>query len=106
MLNAKGAYNSVMSRLNAASLPRLQPRSMPDLCVMLLLVISAAAVRAGAAEPIHGWGLVDWGMTEAQVESLYGDGVEKLPVARNRRTDVVESLHLKNPVVINGVPLA
>jgi hypothetical protein len=74
--------------------------------LMLALALSAAALDAGAAESIHGWGLVDWGMTEAQVESAYGDAVEKLPLARNRRTEIIEPLHLKNPVVINGVALA
>jgi hypothetical protein len=76
------------------------------LSVLLTSIMSAAAFDAGAAVPIHGWGLVDWGMTEAQVQSAYGDGVEKLPLRRNGRTEIVESLHLKNPVVINGVALA
>jgi hypothetical protein len=95
-----------MNRSDAISFPRLRPASMPGLSLLVTSVLSAAALYAGAAEPIHGWGLVDWGMTEAQVESAYGDGVEKLPLRRNGRTEIVESLHLKNPVVINGVTLA
>jgi hypothetical protein len=63
------------------------------------------SVTAGAAESFHGWGLVDWGMTEAQVLSVYGDGVEKLPPTRTLRNDIVESLRLKRPSVINGVAL-
>ena len=70
-----------------------------------LLLVTAAAFAAGAAESVHGWGLVDWGMTEAQVQSAYGDNMEKLPVPRVRRSDIVELLRLKNPLVINGIAL-
>jgi hypothetical protein len=69
-----------------------------------LLLVTAAAFAAAAAESVHGWGLVDWGMTEAQVQSAYGD-MEKLPVSRVRRSDIVELLRLKNPLVINGIAL-
>jgi len=95
-----------MKSFDAASLPRLRCASSARSNLTLILVLCAAAVEADAAQPAHGWGLADWGMTEAQVESVYGDGVEKLPPAWNRRADVVESLHLKNPVVINGIALA
>ena len=71
-----------------------------------LTLLLAMSVTAGAAESVHGWGLVDWGMTEAQVLSAYGDGVEKLPPTRTRRNDIVESLHLKSPSVINGIALS
>jgi hypothetical protein len=70
-----------------------------------LILLSAMAAAAGAAESVHGWGLVDWGMTEAQVQSAYGDNVEKPPVTRNRRTEIVETLHLKNPLMINGIAM-
>jgi hypothetical protein len=90
----------------SAPLPRYRSTYVTGLNLTLMLTLTAAAFSAGAAEPTHGWGLVDWGMTEAQVESAYGDAVEKLPLARNRRTEIVEPLHLKNPVVVNGVALA
>jgi hypothetical protein len=80
----------------------LRSAANPRPTLMLLLAVS---VTPGAAESVHGWGLVDWGMTEAQVQAAYGDGVEKLPPVRNRRTEVVELLHLKNPLIINGVSL-
>jgi hypothetical protein len=72
---------------------------------MLVLGWFTTARAAGPSAVIHGWGPADWGMTEAQVESAYGDGIEKLPLGRSLRTEIVESLHLKNPVVINGVAL-
>ena len=78
---------------------------MHNLKLMLMLILSAAALEAVAAEPLHGWGLVDWGMTEAQVESAYGDSVEKLPAKRRPRADIVESLHLKNTLAINGIAM-
>jgi hypothetical protein len=90
----------------AAALPRHRSTYVVELNLILVLAWSAAALGAGAAEVIHGWGLVDWGMTEAQVESAYGEGVEKLHFARSRRTEIVESLHFKNPIVINGVSMA
>jgi hypothetical protein len=90
----------------AAAVPRHRSTYVPRLNLMLTLGLSAAALDAAAAEPIHGWGLVDWGMAVAQVQSAYGDAAEKLPFTRNRRTEIVESLHLKSPVVINGVALA
>jgi hypothetical protein len=92
----------LMNRLIAAS-PRTRSTYVFTLNILLALVFCAAA---GAAEPIHGWGLVDWGMSEAQVEAAYGDGVEKLPPARSQRTQIVESLRLRNPVVLNGISLA
>jgi hypothetical protein len=95
----------MMNRFAVAS-PRRRFTYAPGLNLMLMLALCAATLDSAAAEPIHGWGLVDWGMTEAQVESAYGDAVEKLPLRRNGRTEIVESLHLKNPVVINGVTLA
>jgi hypothetical protein len=95
-----------MNRFAAASLHRYPYPYVLGLSLSLTLAIGAAAPDAGAAEPMHGWGLVDWGMTEAQVESTYGQDVEKRPIARNRRSEIVESLRLKNPVVINGVALA
>jgi hypothetical protein len=95
----------MMNRFAAASL-RHRSTYVSGLTFTLMLALSAAAPDAGAAEPIHGWGLVDWGMTEAQVQSVYGDAVEKPPLARSRHTEIVESLHLKKPVVINGVSLA
>jgi len=78
---------------------------MHNLKLVLMLILSAAALEAGAAEPAHGWGLVDWGMTEAQVESAYGDSVEKLPATRKPRADIVESMHLKNTLAINGIAM-
>jgi hypothetical protein len=73
--------------------------------LMLISGLSAATLAAGAAESSHGWGPADWGMTEAQVQSAYGDGVETLQLGHGRRTEIVESLRLKNPFVINGVAL-
>jgi hypothetical protein len=93
------------NRIDAAS-PRQMITYVFTLNILLTLAFCAAALDAGAAEPIHGWGLADWGMTEAQVESAYGDAVEKLPLGRSRRTEIVEPLHLKKPVLINGVALA
>jgi hypothetical protein len=95
-----------MNRCAAASPRRRYPYVAAGSSLLLTLVLGAAAPDAGAAEPLHGWGRVDWGMTEAQVESTYGEAVEKRPIARNRRTEIVESLRLKNPVVINGIALA
>jgi hypothetical protein len=81
----------------------LRSAANPLPALMLLVALSAAAA---ATESVHGWGLVDWGMTEAQVQSAYGDGVEELALARNnRRTELVETLHLKNPQIINGIAL-
>ena len=91
-----------MNRHRAPSFTPL--RSASNLGSQLLLLVAVAAA-AGAAESVHGWGLVDWGMTEAQVQSAYGDGVEELPLARNRRTELVETLHLKTPQLINGIAL-
>jgi hypothetical protein len=95
-----------MNRFAAASPRSRYPYVAAASSLLLTLALSAAALDAGAAEPLHGWGRVAWGMTEAQVESTYGEDVEKRPTARNRRTEIVESLRLKNPVVINGVALA
>jgi len=78
---------------------------MHNLMLVLMLILSAAALEAGAAEPAHGWGLVDWGMTEAQVKSAYGDSVEKLPAIRKPRADIVESMRLKNTLAINGIAM-
>lgn len=94
-----------MYRLTAAS-PRRRSTYVSRFNLTLMMALSATTLDAPAAELIHGWGLVDWGMTEAQVESAYGDAVEKLPPARNRYSEIVELLHLKKPVVINGVSLA
>jgi hypothetical protein len=84
--------------------PLLTLRSNYGFKLLLLFAVATSAV--GAAESVHGWGLVDWGMTEAQVQAAYGDGVEELPPVRNGRTELVEALRLKNPLVINGVSLA
>ena len=93
-----------MNRFAAAS-PRHRDTYVAGSSILLTLALGAAALDAGAAEARHGWGRVDWGMTEAQVESTYGEDVEKRHIARNRHTEIVESLRLKNPIAINGVAL-
>jgi hypothetical protein len=93
-----------MSRF-AIDSPRRPSTYAFALSVLLTSIMSASAFEAVAAEPIHGWGLIDWGMTEAQVESAYADGVERLPLRRNGRAGIVESLHLKKPLLIEGVAL-
>jgi hypothetical protein len=94
-----------MNRVAAASLRYRYPY-VAGSSLLLTLALCAAVLNALATEPTHGWGRVDWGMTEAQVESTYGEAVEKRPLSRNRRAEIFESLRLKNPVVINGVALA
>ena len=91
-----------MNRHHAPSLRRLRSACNRGSLLFLLFAITAVGV---AAESVHGWGLVDWGMTEAQVQSAYGESVEELPPVRNRRGELVESLRLKSPLIINGVAL-
>jgi hypothetical protein len=71
-----------------------------------LLPLLVLFTTAGTAESFHGWGLADWGMSEAQVQSVYGESVEPLPTGRIRRTEIIEALHLKKPVMINGIAMA
>lgn len=94
-----------MNRHHAPLFRRLRSASNLGSQLLLLFAVAAVAAAAGAAESVHDWGLVDWGMTEAQVQSAYGDGVEEYPPLRNRRGEVVELLHLRSPLIINGVAL-